>query len=148
MKIIKADPSNSAILAPLFDEYRRFYGKRGNLDAARRFLEERLDKEESVIFYAEKDGEALGFAQLYPSFSSLSLKRAWILNDLFVKPAARRQSIGRKLLARAEDHARETNAKGLTLKTAADNSRAQALYQSAGWRQDFRYVNYDIDVFS
>ena len=39
------------------------------------------------------DGDnPIGFVQLYPSFSSVSMMRSWVLNDLFVKgnPPAKR----------------------------------------------------------
>ena len=57
--------------------------------------------------------QALGFMQLYPSFSSVSLKRLWVLNDLFVRPSVRRGGVARRLLERARAWAVETGAKGL-----------------------------------
>ena len=133
-------------LVPLFDAYRRFYGEPSDRDGARRFLEERLRRADSVIFLARGDpGDAFaGFAQLYPSFSSISLKRLWILNDLFVDPAARGRGIARGLLARARALAVETGAKGLTLATAVDNTTARALYEACGWRRDEAFMHYDL----
>ena len=55
-----------------------------------RFIEQRVVNHESIIFLATNDGLALGFTQLYPSFSSVSMRRLWILNDLFVAPSARK----------------------------------------------------------
>ena len=78
-------------IAPLFDAYRQFYGQAHDLDLAREFLRGRLEQDQSVIFLALRpDGSAVGFTQLYPSFSSASAKRIFILNDLFVDPTARR----------------------------------------------------------
>ena len=76
------------------------------------------------------------------SFSSVSMKRLWLLNDLFVAPAGRRAGAGRALLDRAERWARETGAKGLTLSTELTNATAQRLYESAGWTQDDEFVHY------
>ena len=71
---------------PLFDEYREFYEAGSDHAAARAFLTERTERDESVIFLAyASPHEPVGFTQLYPSFSSVSLKRLWILNDLFVR---------------------------------------------------------------
>ncbi len=133
-------------LAPLFDGYRQFYGQRPDLAAARAFLAERLRHDESVIFLAIVDDVALGFTQLYPSFSSVSVKRLWILNDLFVSPAARRGGVGRRLLERAREWAVETDAKGLTLTTALSNSAARSLYESCGWRRDDEFAHYQLLV--
>ena len=133
-------------VAPLFDGYRQFYGQRSDPAAARAFLAERLRRDESVIFVAIADDVTLGFTQLYPSFSSVSLRRLWILNDLFVSPAARRGGVGRRLLERARDWAVETDAKGLTLTTAVTNSAARSLYESCGWRRDDEFAHYQLLV--
>ena len=133
-------------VAPLFDGYRQFYGQPSDLAAARAFLAERLRRHESVIFVAIADDVTLGFTQLYPSFSSVSVRRLWILNDLFVSPAARRGGVGRRLLERARDWAVETDAKGLTLTTAVTNSAARSLYESCGWRRDDEFAHYQLLV--
>ena len=146
MLVKRADLGDLDDLAPLFDGYRQFYGQRADLAAARAFLSERLRRDESVIFLASADGMALGFTQLYPSFSSVSLKRLWILNDLFVSPAARRGGVGRRLLERAREWAVETGAKGLTLTTALTNSAARSLYESCGWRLDDEFAHYQLLV--
>jgi len=149
MHIKRATFSELDAAAPLFDAYRQFYGQRSDVAAARAFLDERLRRDESVIFLAVEDkelGEALGFTQLYPSFSSVSLKRLWILNDLFVGPNVRRGGVGRRLLDRAREWAIETGAKGLVLATAVDNSKARALYESCGWKQDDEFQHYHLFV--
>ena len=149
MHVKRATISDLDDAAPLFDAYRQFYGQRSDVAAARAFLDERLRREESVIFIAVADedgGDALGFTQLYPSFSSVSLKRLWVLNDLFVGPNVRRGGVGRRLLDRAREWAIETGAKGLVLATAVDNGRARALYESCGWQRDDEFQHYHLFV--
>ena len=149
MHIKRATISELDAAAPLFDAYRQFYGQRSDVAAARAFLDERLRRDESVIFLAVENkevGEALGFTQLYPSFSSVSLKRLWVLNDLFVGPNVRRGGVGRRLLDRAREWAIETGAKGLVLATAVDNSKARALYESCGWQRDDEFQHYHLFV--
>jgi GNAT superfamily N-acetyltransferase len=149
MHVKRATTSDLDDAAPLFDQYRQFYGQRSDVAAARAFLDERLRRDESVIFLALADadgGDALGFTQLYPSFSSVSLKRLWVLNDLFVGPKVRRGGVGRRLLDRARQWAVETGAKGLVLATAVDNSRARALYESCGWQRDDEFQHYHLFV--
>ncbi len=94
------------------------------------------------MLIAERDRRFLGFAQLYPSFSSVSMKRLWILNDLFVVPSSRRGGIGRALMAAAEDLARATSAKGLVLATQKTNATAKALYEARGWKLDDVFDHY------
>lgn len=142
LEVISAQPSHLELLAPLFDAYRVFYDQPSDIRAARRFLEARLSAGNSVIFLALLDGP-VGFTQLYPSFSSVSLERLWILNDLFVVPEARRKAVAGALLRRAQQHARDTDAKGLTLRTARHNRAAQALYEAHGWERDTAFWTYN-----
>lgn len=95
-----------------------------------------------LLVYAQD--EAVGFTQLYPSFSSLSLARAFVLNDLFVAEAARRQGIASQLLAAATTLARSFDAVALTLSTALDHHHAQALYEASGWRRDTDFFTYNL----
>lgn len=108
LQVIPAGLEHLEALASLFDGYRQFYKQESDLTGAKAFLEARLQREESVVFLALEGTEALGFTQLYPSFSSVSMARLWILNDLFVNPAARGKGVGEALLARAVEFARET----------------------------------------
>jgi GNAT superfamily N-acetyltransferase len=130
----------------LFDGYRRFYGQPRDPEGARGFLLERTTKEESALFLALEGTEGPGFAQLYPSFFSVSLKRLWILNDLFVAPEARRRGVAAALLGEARRLAVETRAKGLELATATDNLPAQRLYEKLGWRRDGAFHHYSLGL--
>jgi GNAT superfamily N-acetyltransferase len=129
----RADSSDLDALAGMFDAYRQFYDQPPDVGAARAFLAERIDREESVVLMAWNDGGAIGFTQLYPLFSSVRLGRAWLLNDLYVVAPARRLGAARALLDAACAFAREGGALGLELETGKTNLTAQALYRSAGW---------------
>ncbi len=143
--IARAERKDLDELAPLFDGYRQFYAQRSDLAAARAFLRDRIERDESVIYVAYADGgEAAGFTQLYPSFSSVSLKPLWVLNDLFVRSDIRRGGVGRALLERARQHAVETGAKGLILNTAVTNKAAQTLYESCGWHREDEFLQYNL----
>jgi GNAT superfamily N-acetyltransferase len=131
-------------LAPLFDGYRQFYGQSSDLPGARKFLLERFERGESVIFIAEMGDSAIGFTQLYPSFSSVSMARIFILNDLFVAPHGRGHGAGKGLLNAAAQYARSVGAVRLTLATAVTNVPAQTLYESAGWQRDEEFYVYNL----
>src|SRR5262249_53998341 len=94
LQVVPVTMEQVELVAPLFDDYRQFYGQPPDPDGARRFLAERLGRGESVILAVVGGGRALGFTQLYPSFSSVSMKPIWILNDLYVAEDARRRGVG------------------------------------------------------
>jgi GNAT superfamily N-acetyltransferase len=138
VKAVRAGLEHLDVLTGLFDAYRQFYGREPDLPGARRFLEARLRSRESVVLLAVPDaapGTGVGFVQLFPSFSSVSLKPIWILNDLFVAPQARRAGVARSLLEAACELARSTGAARVRLSTAKDNEAAKALYAASGWRR-------------
>lgn len=133
-------------LAPLFDGYRQFYGRAANLAAAREFLAARFNHNESVLFIAHDGEAAIGFAQLYPSFSSASLARIFVLNDLFVQEYARGNGVATKLLAAAAHYAKSLGAVRLTLSTATTNTTAQSVYEATGWKRDDQFYVYHLAV--
>lgn len=145
--IIRAGLEDLEEVVPLFDGYRQFYRQRSEPDRVRAFLADRLRNRDSVIFLARlADRTPAGLTQLYPMFSSVSIGRSLVLNDLFVAPAARGHGVGRALLDRAAAFGRETGALYLELATAVTNTVAQGLYQRAGWRRDTEYHHYSLDL--
>ncbi|MBU1831578.1 MAG: GNAT family N-acetyltransferase [Gammaproteobacteria bacterium] len=145
--IRQAELTNLQGIAQLFDAYRAFYDQTPDLALARDFITERLENSESTIFYAQAaNGQYLGFTQLYPSFSSVSAQRSWILNDLYVSEEARGKGIGKRLLNKAKEHAIVTKAKGISLETSRSNIQAQSLYESLGYVKDLDYYSYYLSV--
>ena len=120
-------------LSVLFDKYRIFYKQKSDVDNARSFLKKRMKRKESVIFVAEERDELIGFTQLFPIFSSVSMKRTWLLNDLYVNERSRGIGAATKLLDAAKEFGAETRSKWLLLQTAADNFTAQKVYEKNGW---------------
>ena len=133
-------------LAFLFDGYRQFYEQNSDLAGGKAFLQERISRNESVILIAHVDGKPAGFTQIYPSFSSASMARIFVLNDLFVSPDARNGGVGRRLLEAAANHGRSVGAIRLTLSTGVINRPAQSLYESAGWKRDRKFCVYNLPL--
>lgn len=132
-------------LVPLFDGYRQFYRQAADPARARTFLAERFAQHESEILLAHAgQGTGIGFVQLYPLFSSVRTARIYLLNDLFVASMARRLGVASALLAASAEHARARGATGLWLQTAQNNTPAQALYESLGWRRDHEFCDYGL----
>ncbi len=129
----------------LFDAYRQFYDKPSDPALAQRFIHDRLERDESVIFIAPAAGDArrlVGFCQCYPTFCSVAAARLLVLYDLFVDPAARRTGAGAALMAAAENHATAHGFARMELQTARTNTAAQALYEARGWKRDDAFYVY------
>ena len=142
-----AADADVALVAPLFDAYRQFYGQPSDAALARRFVHARLAADESTVFVAlAPDGRALGFVQLYPSFSSVSAARIWVLNDLFVASDARGLGVGHALLDAARAHAESTGARRVVLSTALTNVGAQRLYERVGYVRDDAFLHYALEL--
>lgn len=141
--ISRASISDLAELQPLVEKYREFYKQPENPKTVQ-FLTDRLENDEAVVFIARVDGNPVGFTMIYPTFSTVSLSAVWLLNDLYVAETSRGQGVANLLMDAAETAAREAGATRIFLRTAHDNTPAQALYESRGWKQDEVFRRYDL----
>lgn len=94
-----------------------------------------------MLFIAEEADNVVGISHLYPSFSSLSLQRVWVLNDFFIVEPLRNQGIGKRLLSAVNEFARLTKARGIELLVEHTNRAAWAFWENRGFKLDekFRY---------
>lgn len=147
MKIIKANINQLEDLIPLFDGYRKFYKQKSDLQGAKVFLSERLTNNNSTIYIAYIDNTPVGFTQLYNLFSSVSMQRMYLLNDLFVADGNRGKGIGEALINASKKLCIAQKQKGIVIQAAPDNP-AQHLYQRLGFEADpdlhFFWTNSDI----
>lgn len=141
MEIFQATMHELEELTVLFDEYRQFYGIESDKSSAKAFLQLRMALKESVIFIAVENGKTIGFAQLYPTFSSIALQCAYILNDIYVTEDARGQGVGKALMKKVFQCCEQQHARYVTLQTATDNVNARKLYEKLDMMQD-QYSNY------
>ncbi|MBX7157352.1 MAG: GNAT family N-acetyltransferase [Verrucomicrobiae bacterium] len=147
MKVDFANINDLEQVALLFDQYRQFYKQESNLTESRKFIEQRLVAQDSVIFLAKDENQiALGFTQLYPLFNSITCKRSLILYDLFVATNYRRQGVAQQLMKSAKDYALKTGVDRMELSTAKTNASAQKLYESLGWKIDPEFHYYVLEL--
>ncbi len=146
MEIYRATSEDLEGVSYLFDKYRIFYQQTSDLEGAKTYIKNRLENKDSIIFVVKDKQDYLGFTQLYPTFSSISMKKAWILNDLYVDAETRNQGIGEMLLHKAKEFAVETGAKSISLETAPDNYTAQRLYEKNGYKKDSSFYQYDLTL--
>lgn len=123
-------------LTLIFEKYRDFYKKTADYETAKSFLEERISRNESVIYIAEVDQKVVGFTLLYPLFSSTRMKKLWILNDLYVEEEYRQKGISVALIDKAKELCRETGACQLSLETSKTNRVGNNLYPKTDFQLD------------
>ncbi|MDP1395523.1 GNAT family N-acetyltransferase [Lysinibacillus capsici] len=144
MKIYKVTQQTIGEVVPLFNAYREFYGQSSDLQQAEQFIQERVMGAESIIFLAYLEEEPVGFAQLFPVFSSVAMKRAFLLNDLFVAKQARKQGVAQALMEQCFIYCQQEDARYMMLETARDNVQAQKLYEKMGMTIDDTVYYYSI----
>jgi ribosomal protein S18 acetylase RimI-like enzyme len=103
-------------------------------------------RDESSLKDKPLSNEFGGFVQLYPSFSSVSMRSIWVLNDLYVHADHRQRGIARKLLQAARRWGNESGAVRIVLSTANSNKKAQALYESEGYTLDTKFMYYELQI--
>ncbi|MBL59645.1 MAG: N-acetyltransferase [Verrucomicrobiota bacterium] len=142
--ICRATADDVGAISKLFNAYRVFFGQDSDLSLSEEFLRSRLNNSESVVFCAYNlEKNCVGFAQLYQSFSSVSAKHIWILNDLFVLESLRGMGIGKKLLCEIEKFCKETQSGGVLVETTISNTGAQKLYEFSGYQKMKERVFYE-----
>ncbi|BAY15995.1 acetyltransferase [Anabaenopsis circularis NIES-21] len=144
MEVFLANINHLESVSVIFNQYRIFYNQASNIEAAKEFLEERFKNKDSVVFAANDNGELVGFTQLYPSFSSVSMKRVWILNDLYVKESYRRKGVANLLMSAAEEYAKESGAVRVILATQISNIAAQKLYEVRDYIKNEEFYHYTL----
>ena len=127
-----AAPADAALIAELIAEHARGEGAAacGRPEGYARGLEERA----FACVIAQREGEALGLAMFYRTFSSWAGQPGLFLEDLYVRPAARGLGIGRRLLAELARIAQDSGATRIDLAVREAN-RACAFYTRLGLRR-------------
>ncbi len=134
-------------LVDVVDEYREFCGFSRSYKETKEFLLYLLVEKKSTTFIAiNSDDEVMGFINLYPSYSTLALRKIWILNDLAVSTKFRRLGVAQLLIKQGLLFAQETGAIRVELKTEKSNLGAQKLYSEIGFNIDNDNIYYRVPV--
>lgn len=142
MIVRQAQAEDLEKLTILFDEYRQFYGASSNLTLSGDFLEQRFKDGQTVIFINTKDDAFTGFILLYLGFSSVACSTYFILDDVYVTPAFRRQGAARQLIDTAILYAKSQNGLRISLETQKNNFQSHELYESMGFMKDNEFQTY------
>lgn len=128
--------------ATLFNNYRVFYRQEDDYEKCKKFIQERLDNEQSNIFIIYVADKAAGFVQLYKLYHYIKLKKQWLLSDLFVDPDYRGKGLSVALIDRSKQWCEETGACGLMLETEKTNDIGNKLYPRCGFEYDGNHNYY------
>ena len=142
IEIRNATLEDSQCIVDLFVCYLKFYGKTIVFTQAQDFVEQRLRSGDSKIYLAIMNGNACGFCQIYPSFSSLSMGKVWVINDLYVAEAYRRYGVAWQLLLLVSADAQSEGIISMVLETQRDNHKARSLYEKLGFKPSNDFVVY------
>jgi len=153
IQIKQIDFNETELVFELFNKYRIFYNQVSDLNLAKKYIQERLNKNESIIFIALLETDSLkipiGFTQLYPNYSSIRAVKNWTLNDLYVEQEYRKIGVGELLINKVIDFAEKNEAKKIELSTGVGNKTAQSLYEKIGFERqqpDEEYYTYTLTL--
>lgn len=144
MQVFIAGLADIFKIEPIFNFYRNFYGVEMDRDAVVEFLEQRIGNNESIFFYVQQGNKILGFAQIFRTFSSASLTKVLILNDLYVIESARKKGVASVLIEKVIEQGKLEQCSRISLSTAHNNP-ARQLYEKMGFREStFKFYSYII----
>jgi GNAT superfamily N-acetyltransferase len=148
VEIREVGEGDLADLVPLMLDYCAFYETAPPADqlmALSRALIDDPDREGVQLVARGDDGEAVGFATLFWTWSTTRAMRIAVMNDLWVAPPARRGGLGRTLIDACAERARIAGAGMLEWQTATDNEAAQRVYDATGASRSV-WVTYDLPL--
>jgi ribosomal protein S18 acetylase RimI-like enzyme len=87
-----------------------------------------LDNPQKVIFFADVDGKPAGQIKLIPWWNKFAY-----VEELAISPEFRGMGVGRALMTRAIEWAKQQNFPGLTLETQNNNVPACEFYEKCGF---------------
>ncbi|MDV6235979.1 GNAT family N-acetyltransferase [Leptospira ellisii] len=147
MKVETARTEDLSALVRLFGEYRKFYGKKAEPESEKNYVLARMEAGDSHLCVArDEKGETVGFAQCYFTFSSLSMCKILILNDLYVAPSSRGQNAAKKIIEHVIEFSKDNGFRGIALETAASNSIARKIYEGFGFTNEDSFLHYYLEV--
>jgi len=135
------------ILLKLFRELAEYERLEHELRATEERLSEALfgERPAAEALIAERDGEALGYALFFTTFSSFLTSTGVWLEDLFVRPAHRGEGVGRTLLAAVAARVREQGGERLEWAALDWNELALGFYRRLGAETMGEWITHRLD---
>jgi GNAT superfamily N-acetyltransferase len=136
-----------ALLLALFGELAEYEHLEHELKATEEQLREALfgQRPAAEALIAERDGEALGYALFFPTFSSFLASTGVWLEDLFVRPANRGEGVGKALLSAVAACVRERGGERLEWAALDWNELALGFYRRIGAQTMSEWITHRLD---
>ena len=136
------NPGDFAQWKALWDGYNAFYGRAGATalpDAATNMTWARFfDADEPVhALVAERDGELVGLVHYIFHRTTISIAPTCYLQDLFTLESARGKGVGRRLIERVYELARQAGSSRVYWQTHETNETAMKLYDKVAEKSGF-----------
>lgn len=129
-------------LPRILELMREFYQNQGmafDEEVARSGLNKTLlDPTLGSVYLILVDDQLAGYFALTACFSLEFHGKCGLLDELYVREAFRRRSLGKEAVEFATDICRKMGIKALRLEVGEQNQAAQSLYQSLGFQRDIR----------
>jgi GNAT superfamily N-acetyltransferase len=136
-----------ALLLELFGELAMYEHLEHELKATEEQLHEALfgGRPAAEALIAERDGQALGYALFFPTFSSFLASTGVWLEDLFVRPANRGEGVGTALLEAVAGLVRERGGERLEWAALDWNELALGFYRGIGAQTMNEWITHRLD---
>jgi GNAT superfamily N-acetyltransferase len=133
MRIRAARPDDATSLWELIGELADYEGLAESLRGDAELLAKGLfDRQAAEALIADADGEAVGYAVFFATFSTFECRPGLWIEDLFVREARRGQGIGRALLAHVAALAVDRGCARLEWSALDWNEPALRFYEALG----------------
>lgn len=86
-----------------------------------KYLYDRMAKKQALMLEARVNDVIVGFAHLYPSFSSVKMRKIYIMRDIFITQKFCNSEIGSMLIRRAEEIVSAIGINKLLVRTSDDH---------------------------
>ncbi len=144
IEIRRARPADVAVLLSMVRELAEYEKLAEHVRATEELYHEALfgatPAAEAMI--AEADGEAIGYAIYFPTFSSfLAIQGIW-LEDIYVRPSHRKAGAGRALLAAVAARLRERGGQRLEWAALDWNELALGFYRGLGAQAQKEWITH------
>jgi ribosomal protein S18 acetylase RimI-like enzyme len=106
-----------------------------DVDEQRLLVEGLRQHPTAIVLLAAAGEEYVGLLVGFENFSTFTVKNMINIHDVYVRPAYRGKSIGRKLMEGIIEEAQKRRCSRITLEVRSDNTPAQHLYNSLGFEE-------------
>jgi ribosomal protein S18 acetylase RimI-like enzyme len=141
-----AAPEDVASLTELMYEYIGDFYKnpRPPVDKLHQLIHTLFNKQQGIQFVLVDNGQMVGFATLYFTFSTMKAEKMAVMNDLYVKEAYRNSEHESRLFLECKNYCISHGFSNMTWITSVHNTRAQGFFREMNAVQGKEWVHFSI----